>query len=152
MWYLDVVVGGHAVVIQWKEGAGFGVSSSPAHAYGEGADEVYSDEEAAYGRAVSLLLSRAYTSPPESVRLRELRKEQGISQAELAEILNKQQGEISKIERRQDVKLSTLRDYITSVGGSLQVLARMPGGVVRAIEIQDEHERTGRPTATRGGR
>src|SRR4051812_47371037 len=62
-WYLDVSCGKHPVVIQWKQGAGFGVSSSSGHAYGEGADEVYPDEEATYGRAVSLLLSEVSTSP-----------------------------------------------------------------------------------------
>jgi hypothetical protein len=142
-WYLDMTYAGHPVVIQWKDGAGFGVSSSTAHVYGDGADETYQDEEATYGRVVSLLLSRAFTAPPEPVRLSELRKERGITQSELAEILNKPQGEISKIERRQDVKLSTLRDYVQSVGGTLQVLARMPGGIVHAIEIEDEQKTTG---------
>jgi DNA-binding XRE family transcriptional regulator len=116
-------------------------------AFGEGADEVYPDVEATYGRAVSLLLSGAYTSPPEAIRLSELRKERGISQAELAEILHKQQGEISKIERRQDVKLSTLRDYVNSVGGTLQILARMPDGIVRAIEMEDEQKKAPRKKA-----
>jgi hypothetical protein len=142
-WYLDVTYGDHSVVIQWKEGTGFGVSSSPTHAYGEGPDEVYQGDEATYGRVVSLLLSGGSTAPPEPVRLSELRKERGITQSELAGILNKPQGEISKIERRQDVKLSTLRDYVQSVGGTLQILARMPDGMVHAIEIVDEPKTTG---------
>jgi hypothetical protein len=143
-WYLDITRRDHPVIVQWKEGAGFGVSSSPEHAYGENPDEVYRDEEAAYGRVMSLLLSGMFTSPPESVRLNELRKERGLSQAELADILNKNQGEVSKIERRQDVKLSTLRDYVKSVGGTLQVLARLPGGVVRSIEIEEQSKRMSR--------
>jgi hypothetical protein len=49
---------------------------------------------------------------------------------------------VSKIERRKDVKLSTLRDYVKSIGGSLEVLARLPGGVVRAIELDDEQTET----------
>ncbi len=137
VWYLDLRWKGHPIAIQWQEGLGFGVSSSVAPGYGEGADETYPDAEATYGRVVSLLLSGAYTAPPEPVRLSELRKERGISQAELAELLDKQQGEVSKIERRKDVKLSTLRDYVQSIGGSLQVLARLPNGVVRVIEIDD---------------
>jgi len=136
IWYLDITRAAHLVIIQWQEGKGFGITSSSEHAYGDGADEVYPDEEATYCRTVSLLLSGAYTSPPAPLRLSELRKAQGISQTELAVILNKQQGEISKIERRQDVKLSTLRDYISSIGGTLQVLARMSDGKVRAIEIE----------------
>lgn len=135
IWYLDVELDGHPVVIQWQEGLGFGVSSSPEHAYGEGADEVYPNEEAAYGRVVSLLLSKSFTAPPEPVRLSELRKERGLSQAELAEILGKQQGEVSKIERREDVLVSTLTDYVRSIGGELQIMARLPGGVMRSLEF-----------------
>ena len=142
IWYLDVKRSAHPVNIQWQQGEGFGVTSSTRLGYGEGTDEVYLDEEAAYGRVVSLLLSGTFTSPPEPVRLSELRKERGISQAELAELLNKQQGEVSKIERRKDVKLSTLRDYVRSIGGTLQVLARMPDGAVRAIELEDERSET----------
>lgn len=56
----------------------------------------------------------------------------------MADLLNKQQGEISKIEHRKDVKLSTLRDYVKSIGGTLQVLARLSNGAVRVIEIEDE--------------
>ncbi|MEX0818881.1 MAG: helix-turn-helix transcriptional regulator [Pirellulaceae bacterium] len=144
VWYLDIRRNGHPIIIQWQQGKGFGVSSPAAPGYGEGADEEYPDEEATYGRAVSLLLSGTFTAPPEPVRLSELRKERGISQAELAELLNKQQGEVSKIERRNDVKLSTLRDYVKSIGGSLQVLARLPNGVVRVIEIEDEQNRASR--------
>lgn len=144
VWYLDIRQNGHPVIIQWQEGKGFGVSSPAAPGYGEGADEEYPDEEATYGRVVSLLLSGTFTAPPEPVRLSELRKERGISQAELAELLNKQQGEVSKIERRKDVKLSTLRDYVKSIGGTLQVLARLPNGVVRVIEIEEEQNQASR--------
>jgi len=143
VWYLGITRDGHSVIIQWQAEKGFGVSSAVEPAYGEGADEAYPNEEATYGRVVSLLLSGTHTSLPEPVRLSELRKERGISQAELAEILDKQQGEISKIERRQDVKLSTLRDYVSSVGGVLHVLARMPGGAVRSIEMEGK----ARPTS-----
>lgn len=137
VWYLDVFCDGHPVVIQWQDGNGFGVSSSPTHDYGEGADEVYRDEEAAYGRAISLILSRSFTASPEPIRLSELRKERGLSQAELASLLNKQQGEISKIERRQDVLMSTLSSYVRSLGGKLEIRARLPGGEVRALEIEE---------------
>lgn len=135
VWYLDIVNDGHPVAIQWKAGTGFGISSSPTHAYGDGADEVYAEEEAAYGRTVSLLLSRIFTSAPEPVRLRELRKERGLSQAELASLLNKQQGEVSKIERRSDVLVSTLREVLQSMGATLRISARFADGAERSLEI-----------------
>lgn len=135
VWYLDINQEGHPVVVQWQAKAGFGVSSSPSHVYGERADEVYPDEEATYGRVVSLLLSRTYTAQTEPVRLRDLRKERGLSQAELADLLKKQQGEISKLERRSDVLVSTLRDVIQSMGGQLRLTAQFPDGSVWPLEI-----------------
>src|SRR6187402_1456698 len=82
-WFLDIALNQHPVIVQWQKGKGFGISSSPEKVYGEGADEVYKDEEAAYGRIVSLLLSRTFTSPPPAVSLKELRKENGLSQADI---------------------------------------------------------------------
>jgi hypothetical protein len=88
IWFLDIIKDGHAVATQWQEGRGFGLTTNPSpDAYGEGADEVIEDEDGAYKRIVSLLLGCANTSPPEAVRLRELRTWRGISQIELAKIL-----------------------------------------------------------------
>ena len=78
-WFLDVEKNDHLVVVQWKDGFGFGISCSPEHSYGDGADEVYQDLEAAYSRIVCLLISRTYTSPPASVRMSELRKERCLT-------------------------------------------------------------------------
>lgn len=134
VWYLDIVNDGHPVATQWKAGAGFGISSSANGDYGDGADEVHGEEEAAYGRIVSLLLSRIFTAA-QPVRLRELRKEVGLSQVELANLLNKQQGEVSKIERRSDVLVSTLREVLQSMGATLKISARFENGAERPLEI-----------------
>lgn len=134
-WYLDVTANGHHVIIQWREGSGFGVTSSPEYVYGEGADEVYPDAEATYCRVVSLILSQTFTSPPKPVRLSELRKELGMSQMELAALLNKQQGEVSKLERRSDVLVSTLREVVESMGGSLKISAVFSNADERPLDI-----------------
>jgi hypothetical protein len=139
-WFLDIDFEGHFVVIQWRPDAGFGISCSAEYGIGEGADEVYKDLEAAYGRTVSLLLSRTHTSPPEAV-LRELRKERGLSQVELAKLLNKQQGEISKLERRSDVKVSTVRNAVEKLGGKMTIIVTFPDGMERALKF-DEDART----------
>jgi hypothetical protein len=135
--FLDVDLNGHLVVIQWRADAGFGISSSAEHGFGEGADEVYQDLEAVYGRTVSLLLSRTRTSPPESV-LRDLRKERGFTQVELAKLLNKQQGEVSKLEQRSDVKLSTVRSAVEKMGGKLTILVTFPDGMERALKFEED--------------
>lgn len=73
-----------------------------------------------------------------------------MSQAEIAAILNKPQEEVSKIERRQDVLVSTLREYVKSLGGTLQVIARLPKGIIRHIEFEgDEPVVRGRSATSR---
>jgi len=52
----------------------------------------------------------------------ELRKSVGLSQVELAERIGMSQSDLSKFERRQDVRLSTLRAYARGLGGRLRIL------------------------------
>jgi transcriptional regulator with XRE-family HTH domain len=54
--------------------------------------------------------------------LREIRSAQGKTQADVAEKLDKTQGELSRIGRREDLLLSTLRD-VEALGGKLQIVA-----------------------------
>ena len=58
-----------------------------------------------------------------ALELRELRQEAGKTQAEVAEIAEMTQAELSKFERRDDHLLSTLRRYVTALGGQLEVVA-----------------------------
>jgi DNA-binding Xre family transcriptional regulator len=55
--------------------------------------------------------------------LDELRKERKITQKEMAEVMQMAQGEISKFEKRSEVKLGTLRSYVQALGGNLEVRA-----------------------------
>ena len=57
----------------------------------------------------------------ERVSLRTIREGMGRSQAEVAEALGTDQGEVSRIERRGDVRMSTLRRYAEAVGARLEV-------------------------------
>jgi len=52
------------------------------------------------------------------------RRERGLTQQQVAERLGMTQPEVSKLERRRDVRLSTLRGYVTALGGELVVTAR----------------------------
>ncbi len=58
-----------------------------------------------------------------ALELRELRQEAGKTQAEVAEIAEMTQAELSKFERRDDHLLSTLRRYVTALGGELEIVA-----------------------------
>jgi DNA-binding XRE family transcriptional regulator len=138
MWFLDVEYDDHLVVVQWQKDSGFGISCSPVHHYGEGPDEVYQNLEATYARVVCLLLSRTFTAPPAPVRISELRKERGISQEYLADLLDVRQAAVSKLERRNDVLVSSLREVIRAMGGELRIMAKFPDGTERTLEFEDE--------------
>jgi transcriptional regulator with XRE-family HTH domain len=63
--------------------------------------------------------------------LHELRSALELSQTHLAELLNVDQPAISKMERRTDMMLSTLRRFIEAMGGELDIRAVFPDGEVR---------------------
>lgn len=58
--------------------------------------------------------------------LAELRKALALTQSTLAETLGVGQGEISKIEQRTDVFVSTLRRFVQAMGGELEISAVFP--------------------------
>ena len=70
--------------------------------------------------------ARAKEILSEEMSLQELRKAKQQSQQKLAEKLNVKQAEISKIEHRTDMYVSTLRDYIEAMGGTLEITASFP--------------------------
>jgi len=68
----------------------------------------------------------------------ELRQAREITQATLAELLETSQSEISRMEKRADMYVSTLRSYIEALGGTLSIVAYLPGG--DAVEISQFRE------------
>jgi|HubBroStandDraft_6_1064221.scaffolds.fasta_scaffold24504_3 hypothetical protein len=69
--------------------------------------------------------------------LDELRTAREFTQAELSEVLRVDQGSISKLERRTDMYIRTLRRYIEAMGGSLQIRAVFPDGEVQINQFED---------------
>ncbi len=59
----------------------------------------------------------------EEIRLYELRHRQATTQAELAGRLEVTQGAISKLEHADDVRISTLRQYLDALGARLELVA-----------------------------
>mgnify|MGYP002622062927 CR=1 FL=1 len=58
--------------------------------------------------------------------LMDLLHERELTQAEIAERLQRAQSNISRILRRADVRVSTLRSVIEAMGGELELVARFP--------------------------
>jgi DNA-binding XRE family transcriptional regulator len=63
--------------------------------------------------------------------LRDLRVECGFTQQQMADALEMAQGAFSKLERRDDHLMSTLRRVVRALGGDLEVTARFPDKLVR---------------------
>ena len=76
--------------------------------------------------------------------LAELRRARSMTQARLAEVLRVNQGAISKMEKRSDMYLSTLRSYLEATGGSLDIRAVFPEGEVVLENLGDTNEETRR--------
>lgn len=69
--------------------------------------------------------------------LQELRQAHQLSQERMAELLHTKQANVSRIERRTDMYISTLRGYIEAMGGQLDIVARFPKGEVSINQFQD---------------
>ncbi len=63
--------------------------------------------------------------------LSELRQLAGKSQRELADELGIKQPSLSKLEKQDDMQISTLRRIIAALGGELEVFAKFPAGSVK---------------------
>jgi DNA-binding transcriptional regulator YiaG len=129
-WFLDATLEGHAVAVEWRPDRGFGISTPSRDDFGARPDEVYEDVDAAYERAKALLLSQTPTKPPLHATIPELREARRLSQVELANRLSINQGACSRMERRRDMLIGTLRNVVEAMGGDLYLVARFPDETV----------------------
>ncbi len=72
----------------------------------------------------------------EEATLRQLREARERSQVEVAKQLHIKQAAVSKLERRTDMYLSTLRGFIEAMGGKLEIVARFPNQTVRITQFE----------------
>ncbi len=59
-----------------------------------------------------------------------LRDAKQMTQVQMAQLLKISQGAVSKVERRTDMFVSTLRNYVRAIGGDLEIRAVFPEGDV----------------------
>jgi len=70
----------------------------------------------------------------ELATIKDLRKAAQQTQEELAAVLGVGQDTISRLEKRSDMLLSTLRHYVESMGGKLELVAQFPNRPPVVIE------------------
>lgn len=99
--------------------------------FGDVADRVLSlvAQHAMYGTSVlwrSWIMEQRVGSSSfhAGTALRKLRLERRLTQEQVAVRLETTQPEISKLERRRDVRISTMRAHVTALGGRLRLVVR----------------------------
>lgn len=70
----------------------------------------------------------------EYLTLRDLRKAKDLTQVQLAETLGVQQATVAKYERQSDLLLSTLKSYVTAMGGTLKLVVEFPDRAPVALD------------------
>jgi len=88
----------------------------------------------------------------EELNLREVRRLRKLTQARLSKKLKIGQEGVSRIEKRTDLYISTLRSYVEGVGGKLKLVVELPDRppVVLAGLGEDRGSRTAKKKAGKG--
>jgi transcriptional regulator with XRE-family HTH domain len=84
------------------------------------------------------------------INLRELRRLRKLTQARLSKKLKIGQEGVSRIEKRSDLYLSTLRSYVEGVGGELTLVARFPDRppvILSGFGLEDDRKTAKKRTA-----
>lgn len=71
--------------------------------------------------------------------LAQVRKARSLTQTTVATLLEMDQSEVSRLERRSDMLLSTLRSFIQAAGGELELIATFPDSSPIHLLVGPEH-------------
>ncbi|MDX9995672.1 MAG: XRE family transcriptional regulator [Rhodocyclaceae bacterium] len=73
------------------------------------------------------------------MQLQELRRARHVTQVEVARAMNVEQAAVSKLERREDMYVSTLREYVKALGGELKLVASFPDAEIQVHPFELAH-------------
>ncbi len=100
--------------------------------------------------------NRAAQLIAQEMSLRDLRKARSLTQERIAEILKTSQDRVSRLEKRTDLLISTLRRYVIAMGGNLSLVAEFPDRepvILAGLATMDaEPPSNGRRVAGRAGK
>jgi transcriptional regulator with XRE-family HTH domain len=91
------------------------------------------DKMSPAARERARVLAAKYRS---EMALDELREARQMTQVHLAKLLGVNQAAVSKLERRTDMYVSTLHDFVKAMGGELKITARFPEGTVEINQFE----------------
>ncbi len=67
--------------------------------------------------------------------LSEIRHAVGMTQEEVAAVLDVKQSTLSRMESQEDMQISTLNRLIKALGGQLEIIAHLPKGDIRISQF-----------------
>jgi DNA-binding transcriptional regulator YiaG len=76
----------------------------------------------------------------DEMHLSQLRKARGLTQEAMADLLGVSQAEVSKMERRSELYIGTLRKFIEAMNGELVLAARFADGVEVPIKLTEAND------------
>ena len=79
--------------------------------------------------------ARANELLAEEMSLKDLRKARELTQEHMAELLGIGQEGISRLEKRSDLLISTLRNYVARMGGRIELVVRFPDRPASSCKI-----------------
>jgi len=95
--------------------------------------------------------ARAEQFIAEEMTLRELRRARKLTQVRMARELGIGQDGVSKLEKRADLMISTLRKTVEAMGGSLSLVAEFPDRAPVILSGIAEKEPDPKPTGRKHG-
>jgi predicted transcriptional regulator len=78
----------------------------------------------------------------QGMTLNQLREARQLTQVNLAQVLKINQGAVSTMEKRTDMYVSTLRNFIKAMGGELKITAEFPEGSIQIEQFEQVAETT----------
>ncbi|HEX5430618.1 MAG TPA: XRE family transcriptional regulator [Bryobacteraceae bacterium] len=90
--------------------------------------------------------ARAAELAVEEMTLQELRRARKLTQVSVAKTLGITQDSVSRLEKRSDILLSTLRKTVEAMGGSLSLVAEFPDRAPVILSGIAEEEPDPKPT------
>lgn len=124
-WWIDLEIDGMRQNVLWKPAFGFGIYTDET-GFGGRPHEIYRNAAEASSRVLQLAAHWRKEAQFHPLGLRELRHLVGETQRNLAVALGTDQARISRMEKGQDIKLSTLLNYLRAMGGTLELRAHFP--------------------------
>lgn len=121
-WWIDVACDDFKSSVAWRPDHGFGIFTS-APGFAERPDEIYRPAALAAKRLSQLVDHWRDTGESDALWLNDIRQLRDTPQTSLGERMSQSQAAISKLERREDIRLSSLRKYLKAMGGRLEMRA-----------------------------